>query len=270
MNGFNWVVFGVLVAGGAVGAAAIIPYAFVLNRKKLAEAPLPESTLRIAQFAQATIMTALAAAIGLLAGQGIGLGAPWLAALLAGEPVGPMVQALPLAILLGVAVGVAIVGLQAALTRWFVPSLKADDLYIPFWKRLIAGFYGGINEEVMMRLGLLTGVAWLLSRVFPGAEGTLVVGVFWAANVVAALVFGAGHLGAAAGITRLTPAVIGMILLLNGIGGLVFGWLYWQHGLLVAMAAHFTADMVLHVITPLFTGAYQKSGDETESLAQTV
>lgn len=264
MNGFNWAVFGVLVVGGAVGAAAIIPYAFTVNRKKLAEAPLPENTMRLMQFVQATILTAIAAAIGLLAAQGTGLGAPWLATLLAGEPVGGLVQVLPLAILLGAAAGGVIVGLQLALYRWVAPGLKAEHIHVPFWQRLIAGFYGGINEELLMRLGLLTGLAWLLSRVFPGPEGALAVGVFWAANVVAALVFGAGHLGTAASITRLTPGVVGMVLLLNGIGGLVFGWLYWQHGLLAAMAAHFTADMVLHVITPLFTGAY-RGGEATES-----
>ena len=42
-------------------------------------------------------------------------------------------------------------------------------------------------------------------------------------------------------------------LLLNGIGGIVFGWLYWKRGLLAAMLAHFSADIVLHVVTPLLT-----------------
>jgi len=38
---------------------------------------------------------------------------------------------------------------------------------------------------------------------------------------------------------------------LNGLGGLAFGWLYWKQGLESAMIAHFSADIVLHVITPL-------------------
>jgi hypothetical protein len=38
---------------------------------------------------------------------------------------------------------------------------------------------------------------------------------------------------------------------LNGLGGLAFGWLYWKRGLESAMMAHFSADIVLHVITPL-------------------
>ncbi len=273
MNGFNWAVFGVLVAGGALGAAAIIPYAFALNRSRLAEAPLPERTLKIVQFVQAVILTAIAAGLGLLAAGETGLGAPVLAALLAGEPGGEPVTGLAgmlaLAVALGLGAGAIIAVLQRLLTERFVPGLKTDNMPIPGWQRFIAGFYGGINEEILLRLGVLTAIAWLLNRVFPGPEGALAIGVFWAANVLAALLFGAGHLGAASAITRLTPGVIGLILLLNGIGGLIFGWLYWQHGLLAAIVAHFTGDMVLHVIAPRFTGAYGTGQARAENRART-
>ncbi|MBN2472033.1 MAG: CPBP family intramembrane metalloprotease [Anaerolineae bacterium] len=268
MNGFNWAVFGVLVGAGAVGAVAIMPYAFALNRKRLAEAPLPERTMKIMQFAQAVILTAIVSGLGLLLGEEIGLGAPVLAALLAGETVAGLPGMLALAIVLGLGAGAIIAALQRLLTERFALGLKTDDVPIPGWQRFIAGFYGGINEEILMRLGVLTGFAWLLSRVFPGPEGALAVGVFWAANVLAALLFGAGHLGAASSLTRLTPGVIGLVLLLNGIGGLVFGWLYWQHGLLAAMLAHFSADVVLHVIAPHFTGAYGVGRAEPEERAQ--
>lgn len=33
----------------------------------------------------------------------------------------------------------------------------------------------------------------------------------------------------------------------NGLGGLVFGWLYWKRGL---VAAHFATDVVLYVVAP--------------------
>ncbi len=50
---------------------------------------------------------------------------------------------------------------------------------------------------------------------------------------------------------RLSPAVVARALVLNGVGGVVFGWLYWRRGLLAAMVAHFSADVVLHVLAPL-------------------
>jgi hypothetical protein len=40
-------------------------------------------------------------------------------------------------------------------------------------------------------------------------------------------------------------------LVLNGFAGLVFGWLYWRRGLLAAMIAHTSADVVLHVLSLL-------------------
>ncbi|GAB4572964.1 MAG: CPBP family intramembrane metalloprotease [Anaerolineae bacterium] len=270
MNNWNWTLFGVLVAGGALGAVAIIPYAFAISRDRLAQLPLPPRVLALAQFAQALVLTALAAGLGLLAARPIGLGAPVLEALLAGEPVSDLGPMSLLAVGAGVAAGAVIVILQVGVVYRVAPELRAKSVRIPLWKRFIAGFYGGINEEILMRLGVLSGAAWVLSRLWPGAEGALAPGVFWAANLLAALVFGVGHLGAAASLTRLTPAVIGLVLVLNGIGGVVFGWLYGQYGLLAAMIAHFSADMVLHVITPFLLrsdrGA-QDAAEEQPSLA---
>jgi membrane protease YdiL (CAAX protease family) len=41
--------------------------------------------------------------------------------------------------------------------------------------------------------------------------------------------------------------VVGTVLL-NAIGGVVFGWLYWRRGIEAAMVAHLTADLTLHVV----------------------
>jgi membrane protease YdiL (CAAX protease family) len=43
-------------------------------------------------------------------------------------------------------------------------------------------------------------------------------------------------------------------VLLNGVGGLVFGWFFCKHGLESAMLAHFGADLVLHALAPLAMG----------------
>jgi hypothetical protein len=51
--------------------------------------------------------------------------------------------------------------------------------------------------------------------------------------------------------SKLNPLFITRALVLNGLGGLAFGWLYWKQRLESVMMAHFSADIVLHVITPL-------------------
>lgn len=48
----------------------------------------------------------------------------------------------------------------------------------------------------------------------------------------------------------LTSIVVVRALVLNGIAGLLFGWLYWRRGLEAAVIAHFATDIVLHVLLP--------------------
>jgi membrane protease YdiL (CAAX protease family) len=51
----------------------------------------------------------------------------------------------------------------------------------------------------------------------------------------------------------LTPFVIARALLLNGIFGLVAGWLYWRKSLEAAMAAHMLGHVVFTVATLALT-----------------
>ncbi len=131
---------------------------------------------------------------------------------------------------------------------WTGQDLFAEERTTPVWMRLAASLYGGITEEVLLRLGLLTVLLWLGTRVLPGQAIT--AGLFWAANVLAGVVFAAGHLPATAQKVALTPGVVARGLTLNLIAALAFGWLYWQWGLVPAVVAHFSADIVVHVIYP--------------------
>jgi len=54
-------------------------------------------------------------------------------------------------------------------------------------------------------------------------------------------------------VVALTPLVVLRAVVLNGVVGVACGWLYWRKGLEMAMAAHFSADIVLHVLLPLLT-----------------
>ena len=75
--------------------------------------------------------------------------------------------------------------------------------------------------------------------------------VYWVAIAISALLFGAGHLPAAAHVWGLDAIVVFRTVALNAIAGLFFGWLYWKRGLEMAVLGHFSADIVLHVLAPL-------------------
>ncbi len=94
---------------------------------------------------------------------------------------------------------------------------------------------GGVAEEVMFRWGVMSVVAWLAVSVIgmPAGWG------MWVAIVVAGLLFGVGHLpGVAAVGVKITRRIVAIVITLNMVVALPFGWLFWQQGLLAAIVAH--------------------------------
>src|SRR5512146_901073 len=92
---------------------------------------------------------------------------------------------------------------------------------------------------------------WLGHFISKTAEGKPTVAVIWTANILAAVLFGLGHLPAITTLVPITPLVIAREVVLNGLLGIGFGWLYWKRGLEAAMISHFSADLVLHVLLAL-------------------
>jgi membrane protease YdiL (CAAX protease family) len=245
---------GVFALAGALAVAAIFPYLMVVMPELMAKVPasIPLPLLIAAQMLQAGLLLGLLAFAGLRMGHHVGLGAPWLTAWLMDAP-RPRVAWL-LAIGLGLLSGIAIVGLDPFFMSQMpaaLHALPAPEASTSAGTGFLASFYGGIGEELQLRLFLMTGVVfglWLLARRRSAPW------MFWLAIVIAALLFGAGHLPAAAQMWPLDSVVIARTLLLNGLGGFVFGWLYWRRGIEAAMIAHFSADLVLHVFAPLISG----------------
>ena len=112
--------------------------------------------------------------------------------------------------------------------------------------------YGAVIEEVMLRLFWMTLVAFLLHKLFEKGKEKPSVAVLVVANVIAAILFAAGHLPT----TFLTIGNSAMIIfrcfLLNGIFGLAFGWLYRKWGLRYAIIAHGGCHIVSELIWILF------------------
>ena len=115
---------------------------------------------------------------------------------------------------------------------------------------LAAVIYGGVIEEVMLRLFFMSLLAFLLQKLFRRESGT--TGVLIAANVITAMLFAAAHLPATAMLMELTPMILFRCFLLNGGFGLVFGWLYRKYGLRYAMLAHAGCHVVSKLIWILF------------------
>lgn len=113
--------------------------------------------------------------------------------------------------------------------------------------------YGGVIEEVMLRLFFLSLAAFLLWKIFFRKREVLTDGIFWIANILAALLFAAGHLPATmVTFGALTPLLVFRCLLLNGGFALGFGWLYKKYGIGFAMLSHAMVHIVSKLIWWIF------------------
>lgn len=117
---------------------------------------------------------------------------------------------------------------------------------------IAAVLYGGVIEEVMLRLFMLSLIAFILQKIFAREKKLPTTGILIVANVIAALLFAAGHLPATAILMGITPMILFRCFLLNGGFGLLFGWLYRKYGLRYAMLAHGGCHVISKLIWILF------------------
>ncbi len=244
------------------GGILVLPYVATLENKALAAAAahtrFDVRELLAISVAQSAVLLAIAVVVGLWAARKLGLGTPLIAALLSRRPAPEKTRAtLLIAVALGIVTALALVMLD----HWVfapIPSVaevirnaESGNAKPAPWQGLLASFYGAIDEEILMRLGLMSLLA-LAFRTLARMRGAnrelaLPTGVFWAANIVTAVLFGLGHLPATAALAPLSAALVVRAIVLNGTAGLVFGALYKRYGLEWAMASHFGVDIVLHV-----------------------
>ncbi len=132
------------------------------------------------------------------------------------------------------------------LDRTVFQNSLVSPMHPPFWAGALASLYGGINEEVLLRLFLFTLIYFLFRKICKFASGSRLY-FLWITNIIVALIFGLGHLPALFKLATPNSFEISRVLILNGIPGLVFGYLYWSRGLWAAMLAHFVTDLMIHV-----------------------
>jgi membrane protease YdiL (CAAX protease family) len=257
---FNWRLFGLLCTLNVIGAFATLPISVNL----MPSTPTVEGVdmtrealivgIIIVQAVFALLLVALTA-VGMLLANRANLGAPILAGWLAREPVGRKLKgALQTTVIAGFVLPIVeliIIGL----TRWlegYPPDIGfryPPDTIAPLWQGFLGAVGAGITEETIFRLfafSLIVWLGWLIRR--KQANGPSRAWL-WAATFLSAFLFGLYHLTTA----RLdNPWSVMRSVGLNSLGGMVFGWLYWRHGLASSMLGHTLADIVLYVIAPFF------------------
>lgn len=101
--------------------------------------------------------------------------------------------------------------------------------------------YGGVVEEILLRWFLMSTFALVLWKIMERkyAKDEIHAWIFVVANVLAAVLFAFGHLPATLILFgELSFLIVLRCMLLNGLFGLVFGFLYRKLGIQYSMIAH--------------------------------
>lgn len=223
-----------LVAGGLVGYQQWWQLAPEVQQQVLAQLGAPVWVWLIAGV-QTALLVAVSSLIGLRAAIAMGMQVrmQW------------QYHALGVALLCGSAVAALILSADAWI---FAPRIASlPPLAFSALTAVANVLYGGIVEEILIRLFVMTAVVWLLTR-FVVRQQTPPHGaewVYWGAIGVSALLFALGHYPATVQLIGMSPVILLRMLVLNGIGGVVYGYLYWRYGLGYAMVAHMSTHVVM-------------------------
>jgi len=249
-NLINWKIFLFLFGAGLFGVIAIIPFLLTTQGDVLKELSIPLPVVILISTIQSAIFIGIATFIGLFLNKKVRICYTdhfFLVSqvnLLAKKTKSVAI----VSIKFGVLSGLLIIGFDY-LFNFFIEPISAAST--PLWQGFLAAFYGGIGEEILLRLFFVTLLVWIMWRFSRSTDIKPSTTTIWVAIVSAAIIFGLGHLPATAVLITITPLIILRAVLLNGIGGVIFGWLYWKKGLESAIIAHFTTDIILLTVFPL-------------------
>ncbi len=185
--------------------------------------------------------------IGLWISAKSNLGTPVLSGLISGKSLRKLVnrKVIITSILIGVIVSVILL-LLLDIQKLILPIAPAKFDHPSALPNFFAAFSAGVTEEIIFRLGIMSLFVVVLQYLFKTKASSN--SIIWIANITVGLIFGLIHLPMSSNYWELTPIVIGTTILGNLITGTAFGWVFWRYGLLMAMLAHFSFDIVFHVI----------------------
>ncbi len=236
--------FLVLFVLAIISTILILPYVFNLEAEIIEKIPFSLPLVILISTVQGGVILGIAAFFGLILAEKTGFKLPLINALINHKKISYSGTA-RLSIIWGSIVGILIF----LLDRFVFQQSILLSLSVPVWQGFLACFYGGIAEEILMRLFLMSLIVFIFIKISRREKTNSAI--VWASIILTAILFGLGHLPITSAITDITPLVIFRAILLNGVGGIVFGWLYWKKGLEAAMISHFVADIFLQVVVPL-------------------
>ncbi len=154
-------------------------------------------------------------------------------------------------ILVAILGGAAFILLDYLFFSDFSEVIKNSYIVKPTVEYIIASItYGAVIEEVMLRLFFMSLIAVIIQKI--SKKDAINDKILVVSNIIAAILFAAGHLPATVMTIGITPMILIRCFVMNGIFGLLFGRLYRKYGIHYAMLAHGGLHIVSKLIWILF------------------
>ena len=241
----NWKTFFILTAACTITSVMIIPYQIALSPNLAgAGSVLADDVgpaIYAAAFLQGLVIFSIVTFLGLILAPKVGFSLP----ILEGDnKLDYLKKILAPSILWGLAGGILITLLAIPFGEASI-ELFVVEMYVPLWARFLAIFYGGIAEEVLMRLFVMSLFAWAFMKIKVQKDVSI-----WIAIIISTVLFGVGHLPMTGAFIEITATVVLRAIILNGAGSIIFSLLFWKKGLESAIIAHFFATGFLRFVTP--------------------
>lgn len=131
----------------------------------------------------------------------------------------------------------------------YLPTTITKYVFSPTY--LISGvLYGGIIEEILLRLFVMTLFVMILWKLFARTKNSINIPnwTYIASIILSSILFAAGHLPLTIQSLGLSIPILIRCFVLNGIGGIGFGYLYWKKGLAYSIYAHAATHIFMQLI----------------------
>jgi hypothetical protein len=246
----NLVLFAWLMAANVIAIVAMLPALLSLLDPTRPTPFTYESVDRVPfviGFIVANILlSAVTIAVGLRLEPTVGMGVPLLRCWLARDERVSGLTARMLIRCLALAFGLAALVLGCGVAfRTQLPALPDNFVFPPIWQGLFMMLGAAVREEVLFRLFALNFFTWVGMKAFRQQRATH--SMIWVVNALVALLFAWMHLIPVAALLDLNSIATGGSVALATLASALLGWVYWRHGLLMAIFTHAVGGVLVYL-----------------------
>lgn len=240
----NWHVYAKLLILSVFGSVAIAPYLqfFIMHLEKRQISLIQIFYNQIAQTAVVIVPTLI---IGMMLAKRIGFRMPFLDNWSKNRK--KFVPYLKRSVIFGVFTAIVIIAIHYVFNNLGIRPQNIGGITPPLLFRILASFYGGINEEIFFRLFATSFMIWLITKI-SFKKDYKSKKIIWLGIFIAAIIFGLITGPFNLNLASLDYLLVLRSVVLNGFAGLVYGYMYWRMGLESAMLTHLVTDLFLQVI----------------------